>query len=921
MSVSAPDVSIVLAVYNDIRNLPRALRSLSRQTLAAIEFIVVDDCSTDGSYEMALRLAETDSRFRVARTERNSGGCASPRNLGLAVARGHWILFCDSDDELEIHAAKNLLLAAERVGAELSVGVCELHEERTGRTQRVNDIAHHPGALGSVAERTQLLYENSSTGALYQRELLTRLHLEFNPILTAADFEFATRALVGARGVAVIGETAYLRHVERIGEEMTTSRRRWLVRNVADRLVANRHIDAVIAQNPDSHLRHAATLRFFNEDLATYLAVILDSDATTAGAIAEYFRDYLSSLELDPAADLPPLLRVALYHLLIDDLDGVRRAMRFTRWAASVDGTVHIRDGRELWVCDNDHDIGDVGGQTPDWWLDVSLQGLARVPLTQRRYCHQFTGLIDNRLRGSTSDYLDSLSEISAARVVLLNEGRVVAAAPVIFEQVTPLHWEWSTTDRIKPVGKLRLGDKGFLALELTINSVMNTSVARASEVRRGTTASARISPWRREGLHLESRTQGIVGWRIIRRSAFSLGAAGIRKAWSRLPGTRALAGRWQHLLHETGPKVARRLGEYFPDGTAYVISSDHGRQFTGHPRAIAEYLAEFEDGARLRWLGSPSAAGLPDWITWVDPQSIRGAWRIARARSWIDDFGIDTRVRKSRHTKYLQTWHGIALKRVGSDVPDWPLLSPRARRPRPSNRERWDALLAPSEFFAETTARAIGYCGELIDNCSPFGEAVMRAGSDSLLRTRLDLPVDRPVILYAPTGRAELDESAQLDLADWWRTFGNTAYLLVRSHPNNPLVVPAKWSNGIRDISGEADLAAFLGAADAFLTDYSALVFDFARLGRPIGLYAPDFELFTRRSVGLYVDPEIDGPGPVLRSQQALAEWVNFLVAAHTDGVAPEHQPDVAAFASSYAGLLDDTSAARATAALKERR
>jgi CDP-glycerol glycerophosphotransferase (TagB/SpsB family) len=501
---------------------------------------------------------------------------------------------------------------------------------------------------------------------------------------------------------------------------------------------------------------------------------------------------------------------------------------------------------------------------------------------------------------------------------VLLDEGRVVAAAPVIFEQVTPLHWEWSTTDRITPVGKLRLGDKGFLALELTINSVMNTSVARASEVRRGTTASVRISPWRREGLHLESRAQGIVGWRIIRRSAFSLAAGGIRKAWFRLPGTRALAGRWQHLLRETGPKVARRLGEYLPDRNAYVISSDHGRQFTGHPRAIAEYLQGADTSARLCWLGSPSAAGVPGWVTQVDPHTIRGAWRIARASSWIDDFGIDTSVRKSRHTKYLQTWHGIALKRVGSDTPDWPLISPRLRLPRPANRDRWDALMSPSEFFSQTTARAIGFDGLMVENCSPFGDAVLRASKELDLRSRLDLPQDRPVIVYAPTGRSGHGESAQLDLAAWWRQSGNEAYLLVRSHPSNPLVDPAKWANGIRDISGEGDLAAFLGSADALITDYSALVFDFARLGRPVAFYAPDVEIFTRRSVGLYLDLVSTGPGPLLRNPEELADWVQTLIEATPLGGFDTDRAGHRDFVSMFAGERDGASAQRAIEALR---
>jgi CDP-glycerol glycerophosphotransferase len=905
-----------MAVHNDVPRLPRALRSLSRQTLASIEFVIVDDASTDGSYEFALRVAEQDPRFRVYRMDRNSGGFAAPRNRGLVEARGSWVLFCDSDDELELHAAKNLLLAAERHGADLSAGVTELVEQRSGKRQRVQEWAHLTEGASSIAESTALLSEASTLGRLYRCERLQQLNLTFDPALVAADFLFASAALLGSEGIAVVPETVYLRHVDRLGEELTSGRRRWLIRHLGDRLEALRRIDELIASEPQNTCRHAATLRFLNEELANYLTVILDSDDTSAVLVAEQLREYLRGMNLDPAAEIAPLLRVALYHLLIDDLDGIRRAMRFIRWAGSVDGTVHMRDGRELWVCTNDHPFGEVAGHEADWWLDVTLQGLSRIPLTQRRYCHQLTSVTDDRLHGSTSDFLDSLSEITAARAVVLDEGRVVAAAPVEFEHVTPVHWEWSTTQRLKPIGSLELGDRGFLGLELTFTDRVNTSVVRASEVRAGTTMSIRVSALRREGLHLEGRGQGIVGWRLIRRSVLGLAAAGLRKGWFALPGTRALASRWQGFTHITLPKVARRMGEYLPDRRAFVISSDHGRQLTGHPRAMADYLYAEVPHARVRWLGSAAAATGHDWLTHVDPSTIRGAWRIARAGYWIDDFGIDTSIRKSRRTKYLQTWHGIALKRVGSDAPDWPLLSPRVRLPRPTNRDRWDALIAPSEFFAQTTARAIGFTGPLIENCSPLGDAIMRSSTDRDVRQKLDLPLDRPVVVYSPTARAT--DEARLDLAAWWRDFGNSAYLLVRSHPADPLVVPARWSNGIRDISAEGDIASYLGAADALLTDYSAVAFDFARLGRPIGFFVPDYERFTHRSVGLYLDLATSGPGPLLRNTDELTVWVQALIEATPTGGFDTDPAGHRDFVSMFAGELDATSAHRAIELLR---
>ena len=100
----APDVSVVVIGYNDRANLPNAVRSVLDQTLRNLEVIVVDDCSTDGSGEVAEELAREDPRITVVRLPENSGGCSRPRNAGLDLARAPFVMFLDSDDVYERHA-------------------------------------------------------------------------------------------------------------------------------------------------------------------------------------------------------------------------------------------------------------------------------------------------------------------------------------------------------------------------------------------------------------------------------------------------------------------------------------------------------------------------------------------------------------------------------------------------------------------------------------------------------------------------------------------------------------------------------------------------------------------------------------------------------------------------------------------------
>jgi len=89
-------VSVVTPAYNAERFLPRLIPSVLGQTLRQIEWIVVDDCSTDHTHDRLLEAA-SDPRLRVIRQAKN-GGVAAARNTGLRHARGRYVCFLDSDD-------------------------------------------------------------------------------------------------------------------------------------------------------------------------------------------------------------------------------------------------------------------------------------------------------------------------------------------------------------------------------------------------------------------------------------------------------------------------------------------------------------------------------------------------------------------------------------------------------------------------------------------------------------------------------------------------------------------------------------------------------------------------------------------------------------------------------------------------------
>lgn len=93
-------ITIITPSYNCKRVFKATFDSVLSQTYKDFEWIIVDDCSTDGSYEYIKELAKDDKRIVVLQTPKN-GGSAVARNIGLKHATGRYITFLDSDDLLD----------------------------------------------------------------------------------------------------------------------------------------------------------------------------------------------------------------------------------------------------------------------------------------------------------------------------------------------------------------------------------------------------------------------------------------------------------------------------------------------------------------------------------------------------------------------------------------------------------------------------------------------------------------------------------------------------------------------------------------------------------------------------------------------------------------------------------------------------
>jgi glycosyltransferase involved in cell wall biosynthesis len=151
-----PIVTVIVTTYNCRHHIASCIASLLNQTQKGIEVILVDDCSTDGTYELALGFSRLFKKIRVFRTLSNAGTYVA-KNLGLLHVRGKYVTFQDADDishrERIEHQIQPLLNSSELVAT--STQYCRI-DENTGELLLNRGLPSRPGLISLMIDWAKL---------------------------------------------------------------------------------------------------------------------------------------------------------------------------------------------------------------------------------------------------------------------------------------------------------------------------------------------------------------------------------------------------------------------------------------------------------------------------------------------------------------------------------------------------------------------------------------------------------------------------------------------------------------------------------------------------------------------------------------------------------------------------------------------
>ncbi len=900
MTERLPDVSVVVITFNDVRRVARAIASVQAQTLRNIEIIVVDDASTDGTEQVVAAVAARDPRVRYLRLDTNSGGCSAPRNRGLAEARAPWVMFCDSDDEYERHACKNLLLAAEELDADVVCGKAVRVDIATGKAKDWRPELHEAVQVSQgLVNFPELLYDTISVNKIYRRSLLETHGLAFPEGLLFEDQLFTLQAMALAARIATVPEVVYYWYVDRLSEDLSITQRRAEVRNVESRMRVNELIDDFLDTEGLSSLRRVKDIKFLRHDLHLYLVTILDADDNTARALMERLACYVGTIDLRAAWDIRPLSRVAVYHLLMGDLPHLRQAMRFLRWASVVEVPVTEVDGRQVWDCGHVANGPEVAGIPAAEWLDITELNLLGVPFVERRYAHVISessrGGREPILLGSTFDYVGDLDpDATGIELQLRTPGGLVVArldAQWVGEHDGRHTWQsigaWGS-DLHRP---LKPTDHGSLAVVLTRAGLSNVTTAR------GRAADLTNLEWRYPGpagdgslcgLTLEQQEFAGLGWHASATTLTSA-ARGILRA--------------RTLTTKASTRLASSLGTLLPDGDVVLAECNGGRQPFGRIAAIAAALAG--SGATVAWVDRDGSITAPEGQQAVRRGSPGYVLLAQRCRAYLVDASTPAPTGLAAPVVMV----GVA-PRVARELLDDPSVrvDPALAQAAGERRLGWDLAFASGPGDEQALRTSTGYRGPV---------SLIGVPEVPMVDPTLGLPDDRPTVVYAPCPRDKGPgaKPPAFDADAWARVLGTRCYLVIAAYPGSGLEVPTRLRSAIRLDSIRT--AAYVTASDLVIGDYGPSTPWAMAAHKPYVGYLPDEADFVSRRHGLYVDVRTLGPSAT--SMGDLIELVGSWLDGPTQGPSPQgekFEPARENFREHWCGAFTGVAAAEAAGA-----
>lgn len=322
-----------------------------------------------------------------------------------------------------------------------------------------------------------------------------------------------------------------------------------------------------------------------------------------------------------------------------------------------------------------------------------------------------------------------------------------------------------------------------------------------------------------------------------------------------------------------------RVIGLITPMDNKAVIFSAHSRKYNDSPRAIYEYMItqpEYKDFT-FYWALDNTEVEIPGNAIKIVPDTFRYFKTALKCKYWITCVNIERSLKfKKKKCVYLNTWHGIPIKTVGNE----------AAGRKDYDFSYIDFFCVSGEYEVPIYEKSFNIPkSHIIRSGMPRNDVLYSVSSEKIMdiKKRLDLPSNKKIILYAPTWRDSKDGGKSysikppMDLKKWEEELGKDYVLLFRTHPYTNQLLGVDYNDFVRDYSDYPSINDLMMISDILVSDYSATIFDFSILERPIISFAYDCDEYGKER-GFAMDIRKEMPGGICESEEEVINRIKSI-------------------------------------------
>ncbi|MGF9976161.1 bifunctional glycosyltransferase/CDP-glycerol:glycerophosphate glycerophosphotransferase [Viridibacillus arvi] len=316
------------------------------------------------------------------------------------------------------------------------------------------------------------------------------------------------------------------------------------------------------------------------------------------------------------------------------------------------------------------------------------------------------------------------------------------------------------------------------------------------------------------------------------------------------------------------------------------VFESFLGKNYADSPKYIYEYMVKHYPEYEFIWSFNEINHDIPGNAKQVKRLSLAYYYHMATAKYWVNNMRQPLHLQKREGNVFLQTWHGTPLKKLVFDMNEVYSANPKYKQQFYEQSRLWDYLIAANSYSSDIFKSAFKFDKVMLEDGYPRNDTLyINNNSDYItkMKTKLNIPLDKKVILYAPTWRddefyepGKYKFNLKFDLQKLQEKLGDEYVILLRMHY---FIADDLNINGyegfVYNMSKYDDIAELYLISDILITDYSSVFFDYSNLRRPILFYTYDLEKYRDQLRGFYIDIENEVPGPLVKTTDEIIDAV----------------------------------------------